>query len=168
MSEPEMLLSNYLTPERITISLNVSSRKRLLEHLAERLSDSDESLSKEGVFKTLTERERLGSTGLGAGIAIPHGRMSGLQTPVLAVARLVEPIDFDAPDDLPVWLAVSLLVPKDACADHLKLLAILAGKLNKRDFCDALMECDSPERVYRMLTEREKGADLRPLSSDAV
>ena len=131
-------LDGLLSPQRVACGLAVSSRKRLFEELARLISSAAgpldrfppgaAALDRGRVFDILHERERLGSTAVGRGIALPHGRMPGLRGPIVAAARLARPIDYDAPDGEAVWLAVCLLVPAEANAAHLHLLASLAAR----------------------------------------
>lgn len=148
MEEPR--ISDFLKPHRIHLGLCTNSRKRLFEYVAELASSDLEEVSESEVFKVLTQRERLGCTGLGKGIAVPHGRIENLRQPVIALARLNDPIDYDAPDSVPVWLAVGLLVPAEANDTHLKLLSIVAGCFQDQEFVEALKECETPEAVIAL------------------
>ena len=119
-------LQGLLTADHIRYDLTISSKKRLLEELAGLLSQQRAALDKDTVCRTLTERERLGSTGIGGGIALPHGRLNGINECIAAAIRLKEPLGFDAPDEQPISLAIALLVPADAATQHLQILAELA------------------------------------------
>ena len=119
-------LQGLLTADHIHYGITISSKKRLLEELAGLLSQQRTALDKDTVCRTLTERERLGSTGIGGGIALPHGRLNGINECIAAVIRLKEPLGFDAPDEQPISLAIALLVPADAATQHLQILAELA------------------------------------------
>jgi len=139
----------YLHPERVVVDMSVSSRKRLFENFAELITSSALSSNPgenedipdlEQIFTTLHNRERLGSTGVGKGIALPHGRIDNLRDPVIAVAKLKSPIDYDAPDNEPVWLAVCLLVPTEANEIHLNLLSALATRFNNDEFVREVKE----------------------------
>ncbi len=143
-------ISEYLSSDRIVLDLDTTSRKRLFEHIAEIASAGVDQISAECVLKTITERERIGSTALGRGIAVPHGRIENLTRPVITVIRLKYPIQYDAPDDLPVWLAVGLLVPAEANESHLKLLAVLAACFHNKDFVDSLKMCQTAQRVSEL------------------
>lgn len=129
-----ILMSDVLPIDNVEINIAVSSRKKLLQRLAQLASADNDETSIEVIFKVLTERERLGSTGIGSGVAVPHGRIEGLSSPTLAVVRLENAIEFDAPDGQPIWLAVCLLVPADANDTHLKLLARLATQFKQDAF----------------------------------
>lgn len=141
------VLSAFLAPERIVLDLETTSRKRLFEHIAELSSHGLDDVSGDCILKKITERERLGSTGLGKGIAVPHGRIDNLQEPVITVVKLDNPIDYDAPDDQPVWLAVGLLVPVEANEIHLKLLSLLVTRFQDEGFITAMKQCRSRDQV---------------------
>ena len=130
------VLTGLLTWDRILYNTPISSKKRLLEELAVLLSKSSIALNKDTVFRTLNERERLGSTGIGGGIALPHGRLNGISECIAAVIRMKEPLNFDALDEQPIRLAIALLVPADASQQHLQILSGLAhlfGKTRRRE-----------------------------------
>ncbi len=148
--EADPKISDFLSLDRIVLDLDTSSRKRLFEQIAEISSAGLGEISEECVLKTITERERIGSTGLGRGIAVPHGRIENLDQPVVSVIRLKHPIKYDTPDDLPVWLAVGLLVPAEANEAHLKLLAVLAGCFQNNEFVDALRASQTALQVSQL------------------
>ena len=125
------LLAGLLSTSRIRLNVAASSKKRMLEELAGLLSHNRSDLHRDTVFQVLNERERLGSTGIGDGIALPHGRLNGLTEPLAAVIRLRQALDFDAVDDGPVKLIVGLLVPANATEQHLDILASLAETFSK-------------------------------------
>src|SRR5690606_27200154 len=123
-----MQLSDILSADGIVPSLKVSSKKQALQELSA-IAAKQTGLDARQVFETLLQRERLGSTGLGQGIAIPHGKMAGLDKLHTVFARLSQPIDFDSVDDQPVDLIFLLLAPESAGADHLKALARISRLL---------------------------------------
>ena len=127
-------IGDFLDDERVVIDLEVSSRKRLFEQMAKLLSSPEGGPDVDTVLHTLTKREKLGCTAIGNGVALPHGRIEGLAEPVISVARLRHAISYDAPDGVPVWLAVCLLVPAEANQTHLQLLAALAARFNTPGF----------------------------------
>ncbi|HHO81644.1 MAG TPA: PTS sugar transporter subunit IIA [Halothiobacillus sp.] len=131
------------------------SQKRVLEALANLLAD-DELGGEEStrIFETLIARERLGSTAIGHGIAIPHGRISGLSAPRAAMIRLREGIDFNAPDHAPVDLVFALIAPEDDDNVHLKILASLARMLSEPRNREALRNAQSPERAQAVIVEQ--------------
>lgn len=119
------LIAPLLSAETVLLDQSLSSKKKLFEHAAELLA-ARHALKTTDVFTSLFERERLGSTALGYGIAIPHGRIKGLDDACGALYRLKTPLEFDAPDNLPVSLCFILLVPKNANEQHLQILGELA------------------------------------------
>ena len=151
-------LGDFLHRDRVVADLCVASRKRLFEELATLLVDSGhlevsgDMPSVTRIFSTLHDRERLGCTALGQGIAVPHGRLEGLKQPAIVVARLREPVDYDSADGIPVWLAVCLLVPQDANEVHLNLLAALAAKFSDQGFIAGVRSCDSADDLYEVFS----------------
>jgi len=152
MSEPR--ISDYLSQRRIVLDMDTTSRKRLFEHIAEVSSDEHGGISEDTIFKTICERERLGSTGLGHGIAVPHGRIGQLEQPIISLFRLKTAIDYDAPDEEPVWLAVGLLVPEEATETHLKLFSLLVGCFQDEKFIAALKDCETAAQVDQLFVGR--------------
>jgi PTS system nitrogen regulatory IIA component len=121
-----MAIADLLQPERLLLDSSAASKKRALEHLSELLATADESLAAGKVFDSLLVRERLGSTGLGYGVAIPHARHIGAREAIGAFVRLSQPADFDAIDAERVDLVFGLLVPEECTDEHVQLLAELA------------------------------------------
>lgn len=150
-------IGDFLDPRRVVIDLEVSSRKRLFERMAELVSSQPGAPDLDEVLGTLTRREKLGCTGIGHGIALPHGRIEGLAGPVIAVARLKRAIDYQAPDGEPVWLVVCLLVPVEATETHLKILAALAAHFSAPDFPRQLKRCHSAQQLAAHLGGIEVG-----------
>jgi PTS system nitrogen regulatory IIA component len=144
-------LARLLPPTNVVTNLSVTSKKRLFEQ-AGLLFENNQAIERGKVFDSLFARERLGSTGLGEGVAIPHGRVKGLRDATAAVVRLSEPIAFDAPDAQPVRLLVFLLVPEQATEEHLEILSELAELLSDRSVRENLMASDDPAQMHRMLT----------------
>lgn len=131
--------------------LSVTSKKRLFEQ-AGLLFENNHGIERGKVFDSLFARERLGSTGLGEGVAIPHGRIKGLKEALAAIVRLHDPIPFDAPDGQPVRLLVFLLVPEHATEEHLELLSELAELLSDRPIRESLMNGGDPAQMHRILS----------------
>ncbi|MFP4062572.1 MAG: PTS sugar transporter subunit IIA [Halochromatium sp.] len=146
-----MLPLTLITESRIRCRVEVTSKKRLLESLAELLAPAAPHCSPSAVFDLLNERERLGSTGLGEGVALPHARMAGIDDAVGAFVQLEQGVSFDAPDDRPVDLAFGLLVPEAATEAHLNLLAGLAGRFNDPRLRAALREATDASTVLALL-----------------
>lgn len=147
-------IDDLITPDRIVSNGDARSRKRALELLAEALSHSTTShLGQAEAFASIIGRERLGTTGVGHGVAIPHGRLAGLDIIIGAFVQLAEPVDFEAPDERPVDLLFGLLVPEHCTDEHLDTLAALAEMFSDDDFCTALRQAGSRERIYHLLVE---------------
>ena len=144
-------IARLLSPTNVLINLSVTSKKRLFEQ-AGLLFENNHGIERGKVFGSLFARERLGSPGLGEGVAIPHGRIKGLKETLAALVRLAEPIAFDAPDNEPVRLLVFLLVPEHASEEHLELLSELAELLSDRSIRDSLMSCEDSAQMLRILT----------------
>lgn len=145
-------ISRLLVPENIQVDLSVTSKKRLFEHVGLMFENSF-GLERDKVFDSLFARERLGSTGLGEGVAIPHGRIKGLKEPRAAVVRVETPIPFDAPDGEPVRLLVILLVPENANEEHLEILSELAELLSDESVRDSLMNQSDPAQIHRAIND---------------
>ncbi len=150
-----MEIHDLLTSDGVTADLKVTSKKQALQDLAKRAAEIS-GLQERAVFDVLMERERLGTTGVGNGIAIPHGKLSNLDRLHGFFARLGQPIDFQAIDERPVDLIFVLLAPESAGADHLKALARISRLLRDKGVCDKLRGTDSAEALYAILTESEE------------
>jgi nitrogen PTS system EIIA component len=149
-----MQLADLIGPDSVVASLKVKNKKQLLQELsvrAARLTGLEERL----IFDTLLQRERLGSTGLGQGVAIPHAKFSALRQIVGVVARLSEPVDFDAVDGEPVDVVFLLLAPEGAGADHLKALARISRLLREGQSVDKLRASKDAAALYAILTESD-------------
>ncbi len=151
-----MHLLDLLAPARVLAGARVSSKKRLLEVLAQLLADGNAE-RESALFDGLCQRERLGSTGLGHGVAIPHGRSATLGVATGAVVRLAEPIDFGASDGQPVDLLFALAVPEHFTQQHLVLLAQLAEMFADEGFRGRLRAAPDGESLYRLLTDWRAG-----------
>ena len=147
-----MEISDLITPDSIFSKLPATSKKQALQELAKRASDIAE-LNERVIFDALIERERLGTTGVGNGIAIPHGKLAGLDRLHGLFARLDKPIEFDSIDEQPVDLIFLLLAPECAGADHLKALARVSRLLRDRSICEKLRGSEDPDALYALLIE---------------
>ena len=145
-------ISDILVPQRTLCDVQASSKKAALELIADLISDADPGLTKMEVFNSLVNRERLGSTGLGRGIALPHGRLKHCGQALGAFMRLATPVDYDAIDGNPVSLLFALLVPEDSTQEHLDLLARLAEKFSDKAVLEQLETETSAEKIYTILT----------------
>lgn len=148
-----MQIGELLSLDRVVDDAEASSKKRTLELLSGLLGGAENNLSHNEIFDTLLARERLGSTGLGAGVAIPHGRMKGIQKAVGAFVKLREGIDYDAPDKQAVDLLFALIVPEECTDMHLDILAQLARLFRDSDTVEQLRKSTDRETLYRVLTE---------------
>jgi PTS system nitrogen regulatory IIA component len=148
-----MFPQQFIVLSRIGSRLDIGSKKRLLEALGDMLATSIPSLTPEAVFERLLERERLGSTGLGHGIALPHARMREVKQAVGAFAQLEKGVDFDAIDDQPVDLAFALLVPEEATESHLQLLSQLAEMFSNTQLRSSLREADNAEQILQRIQQ---------------
>jgi len=147
-----MQIVDIIAPSRVVHDAQVKSKKRTLELLSELLAGSDPGLGQSEVFASLLNREKLGSTGLGHGVALPHGRLAGCQRPFGALLRLATPIDFDAVDGQPVDLLFSMVVPEESTEEHLQLLAQLAEMFSDPAFCQRLRDSEQAE-LFKLVTE---------------
>lgn len=147
-----MQLSDLVSTNGVIASLKAGSKKQALQELSELAANLTEVTSRE-IFETLLQRERLGSTGVGQGIAIPHGKISSLDRLYGVFARLDSPIDFDSMDDQPVDLIFLLLAPEHAGADHLKALARVSRLLRDPSVVDKLRASNESSVLYSVLTE---------------
>ncbi len=146
------ILSTILTPSRVAVDAQASSKKALFEAAATLLG-SELTVSRQHIIDSLLARERLGSTGLGQGIAIPHGRVKGLREAIGAFIRLREPIPFDAPDNRPVNLVFVLLVPERATDAHLQILSELAQMFSDRAFRVELSAAPDALTAQRLIAQ---------------
>ncbi|MBT4888629.1 MAG: PTS IIA-like nitrogen regulatory protein PtsN, partial [Rhodospirillales bacterium] len=147
-----MEISDLVTPESVVSKLRATSKKQVLQDLARKASDVT-GQNERAIFEVLMERERLGTTGVGNGIAIPHGKLADLTTLYGVFAHVEEPVDFQAIDDQPVDLIFLLLAPESAGADHLKALARVSRLLRDKSMCEKLRGADSDDALYALLVE---------------
>lgn len=149
-----MLLGDFISPDSVIPSLKAKTKKQLLQELSVRAARLT-GLQERDIFDVLWQRERLGSTGLGQGIATPHGKVAGLKHIVGIFARVAEPIDFDAVDGEPVDIVFLLLAPEGAGADHLKALARISRLLREGSAVEKLRASKNAAALYAVLTEDE-------------
>lgn len=147
------LISQLLAPENIVLDLDASSKKRVFEH-AGLLFENHQGIARSAVFDSLFAREKLGSTGLGRGIAIPHGRIKGIEEASGAFLRLANPVPFDSPDGQPVSLLFVLLVPEQATEQHLQILSELAERFSEGACRDALAAASSAEAIRQIFANQ--------------
>ena len=145
-------LAKFLPLENVVVGLSVTSKKRVFEQ-AGLIFENQNGIARSTVTDNLFARERLGSTGLGEGVAIPHGRIKGLKQPLAAFVRLDQPIPFESPDGQPVSLLIFLLVPEQATQQHLEILSEIAQFLSDREARERLHTEPNREELHRLLTE---------------
>ena len=148
-----MHLIDLLAPTRVVAGASLTRKKRLLELLATRLADGEGAELERRIFDSLCCREKLGSTGLGHGVAIPHGRIAGLTAAVGAFVRLSEPLAFDSVDAKPVDLVFALAVPEHFTNQHLMLLSQLAEMFSDSAFCARLRNARDSNTLFGVLSE---------------
>jgi len=151
-------LESILTPGRSLVNVPGGSKKRVLEQIANLIGQEVPELDTQDVFKSLIDREKLGSTGFGNGIAIPHCRLKGCTSPISALLHLDAPIDFDAIDGAPVDLLFVLLVPEAATDAHLELLRQIASMLDRKDVRDRLRAATSSTALYQVVLDEQNGS----------
>lgn len=145
-----MDLSDLLTPQAVLPSLHAQSKKQVLQEVCDSAA-AITGLPEREIFDSILQRERLGSTGVGHGVAIPHGKLKAVDRLVGVFARLSRPVDFDALDDQPVDLVFLLLAPESAGADHLKALARIARVLRDGAVAQKLRLATDAEQLYQVL-----------------
>lgn len=153
MTETAISIQSILTPELTLCGVPGSSKKRILEIIAARIAEQYPELDENQIFNNLIARERLGSTGIGQGIAIPHCRLQGCSRVIGALITLSDSIAFDAIDNEPVDLLFVLIVPQEATSEHLELLSQLAEKFNDRSLCERLRQCSTTDDLYQTIIE---------------
>jgi len=145
------LIAKLLPPANVVVDLQASSKKRLFEQ-AGLLFENQHGVARSLVFDSLLARERLGSTGLGQGVAIPHGRIKGLKDALCAFFRLAQPVPFDAPDGNPVSLAFVLLVPEQATEKHLQILSELAQMFSDKELRESMARAADAAALHDLIT----------------
>lgn len=153
-----MNIANLLSPERISLRNDIRSKKRALEELSIMLA-SGANIDDNAIFTSLVNREKLGSTGLGLGVGIPHGRVRGLSDPVGAVLRLSAGIDFESSDGQPTDLVFGLVVPEDCTEQHLEILRSLAEMFTDDDFTQKLRNAESDQALFELLDQYQPVAE---------
>jgi PTS system nitrogen regulatory IIA component len=143
-------LATILPAPQVLVAVEATSKKRAFEEVG-LLFETMHGLSRALITDSLFARERLGSTGLGHGVAIPHGRIKGLKAPMAAVLKLAQPIGFDAPDEKPVNLLIFLLVPEAATQKHLEILSEIAELLSDSDTRESLRNAESAEQLHQLI-----------------
>jgi nitrogen PTS system EIIA component len=146
-----MNLANYLNPKNVIVDLDPVFKDQALQMLSVE-AETPTRTAPDRILEALRTRERLGSTGIGLGVAIPHTRIAGLEEPVAILARLQKPIEFDAIDDLPVDIILLLLTPDQECNKHLSVLACFSRKLRTPGVLERMRAADNPQVLYESMT----------------
>ena len=149
-----MKLSTLVCQDCSKAAVLFNSKKRIIEFISQLAHEQLPQLSQQEILDALLAREKLGSTGIGRGIAIPHGRMSGIESPLAIILVSETPINFDAIDNRPVDLFIALIVPDGDSQLHLKTLATIADKLNDKDFCKQLRSAKTDQDLYHVIVEQ--------------
>jgi len=157
-----MDITGLITLDRIVCDSEMTSKKRVIEVLSELLATEQSDLTARLIFDSLIGRERLGSTGLGHGVALPHGRFNQSEHAIGAFLKLKKGVDFDAADQKPVDLVFGLLVPEHYTDEHLKILAYLAEMFSDRAFCQQLREADSDQVLFELLMRWNPAETILP------
>jgi len=148
-----MNIIDILSPNCVVSTVSVSSKKRLLEKIGSLITAENPELIEDEIFDSLLSRERLGSTGIGHGVAIPHGRVKTDGKSIGVFLQLTDAIDFDAIDSQPVDLVFGLLVPENSTDEHLQILSTLASMFSDQAVCDKLRQANNSEELYKLLAE---------------
>jgi len=146
-----MRLIDCLQPETVVNSLSAQSKKKALELMSEFASAKLSHLKKKDIFEALIARERLGTTALGHGIAIPHCRIPEVTDPVAIFAKLEKPIDYDAPDEIPIDILITLLIPEESTQEHLQLLADIAKIFSQKNNLEHVRKAKDDQSLYNTL-----------------
>ncbi len=150
-----MKFSDLIKIDQIQLNLNASSKKKALEIISQIVTDNYPQYQSNKIFETFIERERLGSTGIGHGVALPHARLSDCADTIGIFISLSEGVDFDAIDKQPVKLIFALLIPENSTEEHLQILAGLAAFFRQEDKRQMLDRATSPESVYKLFNTLE-------------
>ena len=150
-----MTISALLTPQCIFIDTEISSKKKLLELIANVVADRTR-LSESSIYANLLNRERLGSTALGQGFAVPHARVADLERTLGCFFRLKEAVNFEAPDDRPVDLVFTVIIPEEATEEHLVILSSLARIFSDPEVCEAIRKATSKDEIAKIIAAAEK------------
>ncbi len=150
-----MTISELLSPQRIFLDTEITSKKKLLELIANVVADQTR-LPESSIYNSLLGRERLGSTGLGQGFAVPHARLENLDRTMACFFRLKEAVNFEAPDNQPVDLVFTIVIPEEATEEHLVILSSLASIFSRAEVCNAIREAGSREEIAEIIQTAEQ------------
>jgi len=150
-----MTVSALLSPQTIFIDTDISSKKKLLQLIANIVADRTQ-LSESSIYNNLLNRERLGSTGLGQGFAVPHARLNDLDKTMACFFRLKEAVNFEAPDNRPVDLIFTIIIPEEATEEHLLILSSLARIFSREEICDAIRNAANKDEIAQIIQSAEQ------------
>ena len=150
-----MTISALLSPQKIFIDTEVTSKKKLLEMIANIVADRS-SLAQSTIYNNLLSRERLGSTGLGKGFAVPHARVPELEQTLGCFFRLKDPVNFESPDNQPVDLVFTIIIPEQATEEHLQILSSLARIFSQAEVCQAIRDADGKAEIEQIIQAAEQ------------
>lgn len=153
-----MMIHNILTPERTFDGVHGTSKKKILEFIADHVSSAVPEINAKALFEALVARERLGTTGLGEGIAIPHCRCQACPKPIGLFIRLAEPVDYDAVDRKPVDLVFALIVPEGENQEHLEILQALAERFHSKSLLEKIRSVSDIELLYKFIASNDSYA----------
>jgi PTS system nitrogen regulatory IIA component len=151
-----MKLSDILEEDNIIPDLKARDKKRAIEELTEAIVKGNPSLDKDSLVRVLLERESLGSTAIGDGVAIPHGKYPGISTPIISFGRSHKGLDFESMDGQPVFLFFLLVAPEDSASVHLKALARIAKMLKDSNFRKVLIEATTKKELYKIIIQNDE------------
>lgn len=151
-----MRLSDILEEKNVIPDLKAKDKRGVLEELVETIVRNEPTLDKSSLVKVLLERERLGSTGIGDGVAIPHGKFHGIRTPIVSFGRSRKGLDFESMDGEPAFLFFLLVAPENSASIHLKALAKIAKILKSSSFREALIKVPTKEELYRAIIQNDE------------
>jgi PTS system nitrogen regulatory IIA component len=150
-----MTISALLSPQNIFLDTEITSKKKLLELIANIVADRTQ-LSESAIYNNLLNRERLGSTGLGLGFAVPHARLENLDQTMGFLFRLKDPVNFESPDNQPVDLVFTIIIPEQATEEHLIILSSLASIFSRPEVCEAIRSAASKEEIAQIIESAEQ------------
>ena len=150
-----MTISALLSPKSIFVDTEITSKKKLLELIANIVADRTQ-LPESVIYNSLLNRERLGSTGLGNGFAVPHARLENLDHTLGFFFRLNEPINFESPDNIPVDLVFTIVIPEEATEEHLIILSSLAGIFSRPEICEAIRAASDRDEIGQIIQSAEQ------------
>ena len=151
-----MILADAITSDCVASDLKSLDKTEVIDELSTILSDNIDCINREDVLSAILEREKLGSTGIGYGVAIPHGKVDGIDRVYIAFGRSKSGVDFDSLDSLPAHLFFLIVAPSDSTSSHLKTLASISELLKEEDFRHKLLNATDAEDIYNVIVEGEK------------